>query len=86
MNSSYFHFSLCFKNENLDYINFGFSSLDELSQTWADWSEKKELIKKESYEKWLTDILKGKRKFKWGNIETSYDPKGGGAGIIINYK
>lgn len=86
LNDSFFHFGLCFKNDNLDYIDFGFSSLDELKKTWEDWTEENELSKKELYEKWLTDNLSRKRKFKWGKIETYYDPRGGTTGIIIKYK
>lgn len=85
-NDSFFHFGLCFKSDHLDYIDFGFSSLDELKKTWADWTEENELNKKELYEKWLTDNLSRKRKFKWGKIETYYDPRGGTTGMIIKYK
>lgn len=84
--NSIFHFGLCFKNDQLNYIDFGFSSLDELKKTWADWTEENELSKKKLYEKWLSDNLSGKRKFKWGKIETYYDPRGGTTGIMIKYK
>ncbi len=82
----FFHFGLCFKNDHLDYIDFGFSSLDELKKTWADWTEANQLSKKEFYKKWLTDNLGKKRKFNWGKIETYYDQKGGTTGILIQYK
>jgi hypothetical protein len=82
---TFFHFGLCFKNDQLDFIDFGFSSLDELKNTWADWSEEKELSKKELYEKWLTDNVSPKRTFKWGTIATYYDPRGGTSGILVNY-
>ena len=85
-NDSFFHFSLCFKSGHLDHIKVGFSSLDELNKTWADWTEENELSKKEMYEKWLTDNMSRKRKFKWGKIETYYDPRGGTTGMMIKYK
>ncbi|MBD0401029.1 hypothetical protein [Flammeovirga sp. EKP202] len=83
---AFFHFNFCFKNDQLDFIDFGFSLLSELKKTWADWTEANELRKKELYERWLTDNLSQRRKFKWGNIETDYDPKGGTARIMIKYK
>ncbi|KXX69935.1 hypothetical protein [Flammeovirga sp. SJP92] len=86
LSGAFFHFNLCFKNDQLDSIDFGFSLLDELKKTWADWTEGNEQRKKELYKRWLTDNLSPKRKFKWGKIETYYDPKGGTAGIMIKYK
>lgn len=82
---AFFHIGLCFKNDQLDSIDFGFYSLDELKKTWADWTEEKELSKKEIYENWLTDNVSQKRTFKWGTIATYYDPKGGTTGILIKY-
>jgi len=86
LNVSLFHFGLCFKNEHLFQVDFGFSSPDEIKKTWADWSKENELSRKKLYEKWLTENLSGKRNFKWGKIEPYYDPRGGTTGILINYK
>ncbi len=86
IHDSFFHIGLCFKNNHLDYIDFRFSSPDELKKTWSDWSEAHERNKTNIYEKWLTKNLGKERKFNWGKIETYHDPKGGTSGILIKYE
>lgn len=85
--SNYFHIGLCFKNDSLDYIDFGFSDESQLKDiSWTNWSEQNELSKKELYEKWLSKNFGTKRKFTWGNIEAYYEPRGGTTAMVLRYK
>lgn len=83
----FYHIRLCFKNEFLDSIDFGFFTFDEIkNNSWDNWSEEKEIKKKEVYENWLNDSIGSNRQFWWGNIATYYDSKGGNSGILMKYK
>jgi len=83
----FFHIGLCFKDDFLDFVDFRFLTLEELkNDTWDNWSEEKELKKKERYENWLDDSIGSNRQFIWGKTVTYYDSKGGSSGILIKYK
>lgn len=82
-----YHFGFCFYENKLKYVDFGLSDTKEIKkQNWNDWSEEKELSKKEFYDNYLTIIFGTKRKFDWGKLETVYDPRGGTTSIVLKYK
>ena len=74
-----------FYNESLESVSL--TSVDEKSgQSWADWSEEKELEKKEIHDRWLNQMLgKSSSHYKWGEVWSGYDPKAGFSSIEIRY-
>lgn len=76
---------LFFYGQDLNRIDM-LNSNPQFGETWNDWSEEKELQRKESHEKWLDKIIGSKRNFSWGNIDSVYDQKSGTSLIIITYK
>ena len=59
---------------------------DKTSESWTDWSEEKELEKKEIHERWLNQLLgKSSFQYKWGEVWSGYDPKAGFSSIEIRY-
>jgi len=74
-----------FHNNRLFCIDFGFVTEQQKKLTWADWSEKEELKRKDIYEEWLTEKIGEKRTYSWGKIGAYYDPRGGVSSMVINY-
>ena len=74
-----------FYNELLESVNL--SSVDkESSASWSDWSEQKELKKKEIHDRWLKNILgNASFNYKWGEVWSGYDSKAGFSSIEIRY-
>ncbi len=55
--------------------------------TWSDWSEEKEMARKNRHDKWLANQLgKPPYKFAWGQVFSVYDQKSGGSLIVVRYK
>ena len=81
----FFNIGVCFHNERLFCIDFGFTEKLEKNLTWDNWSEKDELKRKDIYEHWLTTIIGKKRNFEWGKVGAYFDPKGGTTSMNINY-
>lgn len=81
----FFNIGVCFHNERLFCIDFGFTDKLEKNLTWDNWSEKDELKRKDIYEHWLTTIIGKKRNFEWGKVGAYFDPKGGTTSMNINY-
>jgi len=80
-----FYVNVCFHNNRLFCIDFGFVTEQEKKLSWDDWSEKEELKRKDIYEEWLTEKIGEKRTYSWGKIGASYDPRGGVSSMVINY-
>ncbi len=73
------------QNDIIDFINISLSG-DGNVPTWNDWSESKELKRKESHDKWLEkNIGKPPYKYSWGEISSNYDPRSGSSMITIKY-
>ena len=74
-----------FYNELLESVSL--TSVDDKSgESWADWSEKKELEKKEIHDRWLNHMLgKSSFRYKWGEVWSGYDSKSGFSSIEIRY-
>jgi hypothetical protein len=82
----FFNIGICFHNDRLFCIDFGFTFEQQKNLTWENWNEENELIRKDIYEKWLTINIGKKRKFNWGTIGAYYDPRGGTTSINIKYR
>ncbi len=82
----FFNIGVCFHNERLFCIDFGFTDKQEKNFTWDNWSEKDELKRKDIYEEWLTSIIGKKRNFEWGKVGAYFDPKGGTTSMHIKYE
>ena len=80
-----FAVTIYFYYETLESISI--SSVDNESTLRSDWSEEKELEKKEIHDRWLNQML-GKSSshyYKWGEVWSGYDPKAGFSSIEIRY-
>jgi len=82
----YFFFDFTFYNEILNRIDFCFYDTPVKNASWDDWSEAKELERKEEFEKWLNNETGNQRNFHWGKVNAYYDSKGGSSGIMIAYE
>lgn len=79
-----FTITVYFYDELLESVSM--SSVDNESASWSDWSEQKELEKKEVHDRWLKDLLgKVSSQHKWGEVWSGYDSKAGFSSIEIRY-
>lgn len=82
-----FSVGFSFYNDLLKSIQINFSDhLNYIKDNSAEWTEKNELIRKEKYEKWLTEQIGRQRDFDWGQIGAFYNPKDGVSNIVLRYK
>ncbi len=81
-----FDIGVCFHNEKLFSIDFGFTSEQQKNLTWKNWNKENELKRKDLYEDWLTERFGEKRNYDWGKIGAYYDPRGCTTSISIKYK
>ena len=61
-------------------------ALSDRSVSWDDWSEKREIERKELHDRWLVNhlgICQGK--FPWGELTSSYDARVGMSSICLRY-
>ncbi len=86
LNENYFIFTFYFENDILKMVDFIVSDSFIDTSSWSDWSEKKELEKKNFYDNWLTTEIGRARKFSWGSIGAFYDSKGGSSSIVLKYQ
>ena len=82
----FFYIGVCFHNDKLFRIDFGFSEKQQKNITWDNWNEENELKRKDIYEEWLTNLIGKKRSFEWGKIGAYYDPRGGTTSMNIQYR
>lgn len=77
--------SLWFYGERLEAVELSYDS-KELSSSWSDWSEKKELQRKEIHDQRLASTTGNESYFySWGEVWSGYDAKSGGSLISIRY-
>ena len=80
-----FTVTVYFYNELLESISMS-STNDKLSTSWSDWSEEKELKRKEIHDAWLKNLLgRASSHYKWGEVWSGYDSKAGFSSIEIRY-
>lgn len=56
---------------------------DEFGAGWDGWSEAKEQARRAFQDRWLTQVLGGRRSFAWGKVASVFDARGGGSSILI---
>jgi hypothetical protein len=77
--------TIYFYNDLLESVSL-YSVDGKSGESWSDWSEQKELEKKEIHDRWLTNLLgKAASYYRWGEVSSGYDPKGGFSSIEIRY-
>ena len=74
-----------FKGEHLESVSLSINH-PKFGSSWEEWSEKKELERKQANDQWLTDggLIPGKN-YSWGSVWSEYDPKSGSSMIVIRY-
>jgi hypothetical protein len=76
---------LDFYGQKLESIELANSS-EEFGMSWKDWSEEKQLKRKEAHDAWLiAQTNRASHRYGWGAIASAYDPKSGGSSITIRY-
>jgi hypothetical protein len=80
-----FSLTVTFKEENISSISLS-NEDKEYGLSWEDWTLEKEMNRKKSHEIWLSKVLgEPPYRYKWGNVESFYDSKGGFSHILIRY-
>jgi hypothetical protein len=70
------------KLESIDLVN----SREEFGTSWNEWSEEKQLKRKQAHDAWLIQQTgNASHIYAWGEIGSSNDPKSGGSSITIRY-
>lgn len=95
--SKLFSLALCFKNSVLDSVIMSIDD-DQYGQSWEDWTEAKELQRKQEHDALLRqelerepDVRRSKPypyieyKVAYGSISSSYDPRSASSSISITY-
>lgn len=85
--------SLSFEYERFDGYHLA-SNDPAFGRGWDDWSEAKEMARREANDRWLLGQLgppgsKGRAtlyEFAWGTVWSSFDPKGGSSSIGVRFK
>lgn len=74
-----------FYNELLESISM--SSVNDTSrESWSDWSEEKELKRKEIHDHWMKKLLGNTSShYEWGEVWSGYDAKAGFSSFEIRY-
>ena len=73
------------QNSKIYLVNISISD-DGSVPSWTNWSEYKELKRKDLHDKWLGEnIGKPPYRYAWGEISSNYDPRSGSSMITIKY-
>ena len=76
---------LYFYGQQLESIDLANAS-QEFGTSWNDWSEEKEMKRKEAHDRWLiSQTGADARDYDWGSIYSDYDPRSSGSSIVIRY-
>ena len=80
-----FYVVLYFYGQELEFIDMAHPAA-QFGTSWDDWSEEKELKRKEVHDRWLIEQTGyASHVYEWGEIGSDYDPRSGGSSIIIRY-
>ena len=79
------HSTLRFCNDTLFSADFAIDD-DRFGTSWSEWSEDKELKRKEEHDRLLNEVLGSKREFYWGTVWSVFDRKGACSLFGVNYK
>lgn len=93
-----FHAMLCFHESTLTALHLSLDGL-EFPQSWEDWTEQAELLRKHKSDALLLERFGRKPdirrnhpypyveyQFPWGTVSSSYDPRAASSSIAIQYK
>jgi hypothetical protein len=81
-----FMVTLYFQGNALESIELMCSGM-EFGSSWDDWSEGRELRRKEAHDLWLTEQLgHASHVYEWGEIGSEYDPRSGASTVMIRYR
>jgi hypothetical protein len=92
-----FGVKLVFEGEQLDSYSLWLMDARHGS-SWRDWSEEKELARRDAHDAWLVVTLgSGERKatekgpelhytFPWGEVRSSFDPRAGSSSIGVHFR
>lgn len=74
-----------FKGETLESVHLSVNA-PRFGTGWEDWSEEKELERKQANNQWPKShgLTPGKR-YSWGSVWSDYSPKSGYSLIVIDY-
>jgi hypothetical protein len=76
---------LYFYGQKLESIELANSS-EEFGTSWDDWSEAKQLKRKQAHDAWLiAQTNRASHRYDWGEIASGHDPKSGESSITIRY-
>ena len=74
-----------FQGERLESISL-YMNDPKFGTSWEDWSEKKELERKQAGDDWLKkNGLKAGKNYGWGSLWSDYSPQDGSSNIVIRY-
>jgi len=77
--------TLYFYHQQLESLSI-VASDDRFGASWDDWSEEKELSRKQFHDLWLADIaVSANAYFLWGQLSSDYDAKSGFSAIHLRY-
>ena len=74
-----------FNGETINSVHISLVD-SEFGAGWNDWSQEKEMKRKQANDQWLEShgLMPGK-KYQWGTVWSGYDPKGGFSSVVISY-
>jgi len=78
--------TVLFKSDTLESIHLSMAD-PKFGNRWKEWSEEKELKRKNANDQWLIGkgLVPGK-KYNWGSVTSGYDQKAGSSIILIRYQ
>src|SRR5262249_2532980 len=80
-----FFVALYFYQGTVESIDLAIDS-EEFGSSWDDWTEEKEMKRKETQDAWLVaNTGSTSHVYDWGAVGSSYDPRSGGSSITIRY-
>ena len=86
VDNEYFIITLCFLNDRLKSLNLVVSDKRfDLNGDWNSWDEPDEKRKLTEFQKWVKRQLGREGQFSWGQVNASYDQRGGSSSILVIY-
>lgn len=74
-----------FHGERLESVSLYIND-PRFGTSWEDWSEQKELERKQAGDEWLKkNGLKPGKNYAWGSVWSDYSPQSGFSDIVIRY-
>ena len=75
--------SISFENDRLRELGVQFRLPSDDIHEWSDEAEQERLV---LHDEWLNaELGKPPYRYAWGQVESSFDPRGGGSDIVLHY-